>query len=73
MKRSITVEPELLSTAGLAQLMQVSLRTVQRLAKTAEFPRPVRIRGCVRWSKDEVLNYLASLKVTAAKTINTND
>lgn len=73
MKLSITVEPELLSTAGLAQLMQVSLRTVQRLAKTAEFPRSVRIRGCVRWSKVEVLNYLKSLKAEAAKQSIAND
>ena len=59
--------PELLTTAGLARPMKVSLRTVQRLAKDADFPRPLRIRGCVRWDKGELAAYLESLKVTATK------
>ena len=69
-----TIEtPELLTTAGLAQLMKVSLRTVQRLAKEADFPRPLRIRGCVRWDKAEVTAYLESLKTKASKPSSTID
>ena len=69
-----TIEtPELLTTAGLAQLMKVSLRTVQRLAKDADFPRPLRIRGCVRWDKAEVTAYLESLKTKASKPLSTID
>ena len=69
-----TIEtPELLTTAGLAQLMKVSLRTVQRLAKDADFPRPLRIRGCVRWDKAEVTAYLESLKTKDSKPSSTID
>ena len=65
MRTNTLVNAELLTTAGLAQLMAVSLRTAQRLAKDAEFPRPLRIRGCVRWDKAEVMAYLETRKTKA--------
>ena len=58
-------QPELLADSGLAELLRVSVRTVQRLAKRADFPRPIMVGRYRRWPKDEVLNYLRNGKCGA--------
>jgi len=64
-----TVETiEYLNLAGMANMFQVSQRTAARLVKEADFPPPIRIRGCVRWSRSEVLAYLRSRTETTAAT-----
>ena len=57
MPHAIT-EPEYLTQGGLAQMLQVSVRTVQRITKRPNFPRPICIGRCFRWSKAEVEEYL---------------
>ena len=54
----VVAEPEYLTQSGLAELLQVSVRTVQRLSKQAGFPEPISIRNCYRWSRAEVVNFL---------------
>jgi prophage regulatory protein len=54
-----TVSTERLLTAReLADMLQVSVRTVWRLRSSASIPAPVRIRGSVRWNRDEVQRWI---------------
>ena len=50
-------EPELLSDAGLAALLKVSLQTVRRFGKDPNFPQPLQVGRFRRWDKQAVLNY----------------
>jgi predicted DNA-binding transcriptional regulator AlpA len=54
----VITEPEYLTQGGLAQMLQVSVRTVQRKSKQPGFPRPICIGRCYRWSKAEVEDFL---------------
>jgi predicted DNA-binding transcriptional regulator AlpA len=51
-------EPEYLSQSGLAQMLQLSVRTVQRITKRPDFPRPIRFGRCYRWFRAEVEEFL---------------
>jgi predicted DNA-binding transcriptional regulator AlpA len=54
---SDVLNSELLTDGGLAELLRVSVRSVQRLAKRSDFPRPLRVGRCRRWPKAEVLAF----------------
>jgi predicted DNA-binding transcriptional regulator AlpA len=54
---SVVTEPEYLTQSGLAELFQVSVRTVQRRSQDPDFPRPMRIGRCYRWSRAEVEDF----------------
>lgn len=48
-------EPTLLVSAEkLAQLLDISIRTLWRLRAAGKLPAPVRLGGSVRWRVDEV-------------------
>ena len=50
----------LLSAESLAELLDVSKRTLWRLRSAGRLPKPVRIGGSVRWRADEVRRWIAS-------------
>ena len=50
--------PALLSAESLAQMIQVSVRTVWRLRSSGKLPRPVKVGGSIRWRADEVQNWI---------------
>jgi excisionase family DNA binding protein len=52
--------PLLLRDADLAQALSVSRATVQRWRHSGRIPRPVHIGGAVRWSRDEVEQWIAA-------------
>lgn len=49
---------ELLTDAGLGELLRVSGRTIQRMAQRPGFPRPLYVGRCRRWNTAEILDYL---------------
>lgn len=44
----------------LAELLDLSVRTIRRLDSSGKLPRPVRIGGAVRWRMDEIDAWLAA-------------
>ena len=50
-------EPELITDEDVAELMKVSIRTVRRLAKRSDFPRPLQIGRIRRWDKQAVCDF----------------
>ncbi|MGF1634193.1 MAG: helix-turn-helix transcriptional regulator [Phycisphaerae bacterium] len=53
-----------LRLSDVAELLQCSRRTIQRLVDSGEFPRPVKLgRQLVRWSEDEVREHLRRQRV----------
>ena len=59
-----TTKSAFLTDAGLADLLHVSVRTVQRRIKDAGFPQPLQLGRCRRWDRGDVLAYLRSRKAT---------
>jgi predicted DNA-binding transcriptional regulator AlpA len=55
----------LLDIRGISQLARISDKTARRLARHTNFPQPLRIRGCVRWWRHEILAYLRDLSEQA--------
>ncbi|MGD9857437.1 MAG: helix-turn-helix transcriptional regulator [Planctomycetaceae bacterium] len=51
-------EPLLISAEQLAEMLQVSTRTLWRLLTHDELVRPVRIGGSTRWRLDEVRQWI---------------
>lgn len=49
----------LLSARHVAQMLQVSVRTLWRLLSAGELIKPVKIGHSVRWRKDELLRWIA--------------
>ena len=58
-------EGEYLTQGGLAELLRVSVRTVQRRARHPNFPEPICVGRCYRWPKNEVLERVDQ-KMTSA-------
>lgn len=55
----------LLNAAGVAQVLSVSERQVERLASSGELPAPVRLGGrCVRWRVREIEQWIVGLEKT---------
>lgn len=65
----IATNYEFLTDAGLAELLHVSVRTLQRRVKDDGFPKPVQFGRCRRWDQADVVDYLrqrsASMKPAA--------
>lgn len=57
MRSKSTQEPVLVDIHGIAAMLLVSPRTARRLVRERGFPPPVRLRGCVRWWKRDVLEF----------------
>ncbi len=49
-----------ISAKELAELLNVSLRQVWRLTASGRLPKPMRIGGSVRWSREEILLWFRS-------------
>ena len=52
-------ESVLITAKNLAQMMQISVRTLWRLMSAGEIVKPVRIDGNTRWRLDEVEQWIA--------------
>ena len=52
-------QPFLITARKLAQLLEVSTRTLWRLRSAGQLPEPVRLGGAVRWRLDEVRKWIA--------------
>ncbi|QDU45189.1 Helix-turn-helix domain protein [Symmachiella dynata] len=50
----------LLTVEQVAQLLQVSPRSVWRLRSAGDLPKPVKIGGAVRWIGEELRHWIAS-------------
>lgn len=50
--------PALLSAESVAQMLQVSVRTVWRLRSSGQLPHPVQVGGSIRWRADEVCAWI---------------
>lgn len=55
---TVVPQSEVLTDTGLAELLQVSTKTIQRAAKSPGFPKAFYIGRCRRWAKDTVLDFL---------------
>jgi len=44
----------LLSAEGLAELLQISERTLWRLRSAGKLPKPIQLGGSVRWRANEI-------------------
>lgn len=53
------VQPALITAAELAQMMQVSVRTLWRLLSAGQIPAPIRIGGNTRWRVEEINQWIA--------------
>jgi prophage regulatory protein len=46
-----------ISARELAEMLKVSLRQIWRLNASGKLPKPVRIGGSVRWSRQEIVEW----------------
>ena len=49
-----TMSEILLKVGALAQILNLSKRTVHRLNCTGKIPRPVKINGSIRWRQSDI-------------------
>ena len=66
-KRDQVMEKEdnlkrLLKVAEVAEMLNVSARTVWRMVSSGELPRPVNVGRCVRWRICDIDSYIQNLK-----------
>jgi len=52
--------PQLLTAEQLAQLLQMSLRSIRRKASDGELPPPIRLGRLTRWRRDVIESWLAN-------------
>jgi excisionase family DNA binding protein len=52
--------PELLTVRQVAEILGVSLGFIWKLARQGDL-RPVRLRGCTRWRRADILRFIDSL------------
>ena len=52
-------EPALISAVELAELLQVSTRTLWRLRSAGKLIKPIKLGGSTRWRLDEVEAWIA--------------
>lgn len=57
--RTGRAQPALISATELAELLQVSTRTLWRLRSAGKLIKPIKIGGSTRWRLDEVENWIA--------------
>jgi len=53
----VTIMP-LVTAEQLAEILQVSTRTVWRMRSAGQLPKPVRIGGNVRWRAQDVASWI---------------
>lgn len=53
---------QLLNVKQVADMFQVSVRTVWRRIEFTNFPKPIDIPGYPRWDKDEIIAYIKKTK-----------
>jgi len=53
-----TSEPLLISAEQLAELLQISTRTLWRLLSTGKLVTPVHLGGSTRWRLEQVQNWI---------------
>lgn len=53
-------EPLLVKAAQIAELMQISPRSLWRLRSGGKIPEPLRIGGAVRWRLDDIKIWIAA-------------
>ena len=53
-------QPLLVSASSLAEMLQISKRTLWRLLSAGQLPLPVRVGGSVRWRVHEVRKWIDS-------------
>jgi excisionase family DNA binding protein len=61
-----TAIPALIDADEIARLLGISKRHLQRLVHGGEFPRPLKIGGCSRWSTETYTAYVARLQAKQA-------
>ena len=61
MRHETTQEPVLVDINGIADLLAISTRTARRVVREPGFPQAVRIRGCVRWRRCDVVDHVEKL------------
>lgn len=57
----------LLPAEKLAELLDISLRTLWRLRAAGKLPAPIRLGGSVRWRSDEIQGWIAAGCPSAAQ------
>ena len=72
MRRESTEEAVLVDVIGIAKMLRVSPRTARRVAQEPGFPPVVKIRGCTRWWRCDVLEHVREL-TGAAEAMTTAD
>lgn len=48
----------LLDVNEMAELLGCSTRSIRRMLKSGQIPAPVRLRGMVRWNREQVLRWI---------------
>jgi predicted DNA-binding transcriptional regulator AlpA len=51
-------DPPLLAVEDVGRLLSVSTRTVWRLRSEGKLPKPVKLRGTVRWNAAEIRRWI---------------
>lgn len=59
-KTPVVEAARLLDVQGVAGLLGCSARHVYRLSDAGRMPRPVKLGGLVRWSRDSILDWIAA-------------
>jgi prophage regulatory protein len=54
-----TTLPALMNDEATAAMFGISTRHMKRLVEKGEFPSPVRLGGCVRWSRKDIEEWIA--------------
>lgn len=57
--RSNGAAPLLITAKQLAEMMQISIRTLWRLRSAGQLIEPVKVGGATRWRRDEVHEWIA--------------
>ena len=52
--------PLLLTIEEVAELINLSVRTIHRLVSAKEMPLPIRVRGCKRFRRNEIVAWVAA-------------
>ena len=55
-------EAELLTVRDVAEMLQISPRTVRRWREDGRLPRAIVIGGVTRWSRDDIVRFLEDLR-----------
>lgn len=56
---AVAGEPCLITAQELANLLQISTRSLWRLRSSGQLPLPVRLGGNVRWRLEEIRKWIA--------------